>query len=129
MQKEENEFQFTMEDLCSFNLFDNQQDNKNMSMEELVSQFPKKHFFNVDGIILLTSVITDNFAFSKKEDIQKYWENIPVISVGQKIKNVPSLMIETDVLFTKLTNFLPFEIFSGVMDANVFSKRILSIFF
>ena len=83
-----------------------QQDNKNMSMEELVSQFPKKHFFNVDGIILLTSVITDNFAFSKKEDIQKYWENIPVISVGQKIKNVPSLMIETDESMKELVEHL-----------------------
>ena len=47
-----------------------QQDNKNMSMEELVSQFPKKNFFNVDGIILLTSVITYYFAFSIKEDLQ-----------------------------------------------------------
>lgn len=83
-----------------------QQDNKNMSMEELVSQFSKKHFFNVDGIILLTSVITDNFAFSKKEDIQKYWENIPVISVGQKIKNVPSLMIETDESMKELVEHL-----------------------
>ena len=83
-----------------------QQDNKNMSMEELVSQFPKKHFFNVDGIILLTSVITDNFAFSKKEDIEKYWENIPVISVGQKIKNVPSLMIETDESMKELVEHL-----------------------
>lgn len=83
-----------------------QQDNKNMSMEELVSQFPKKHFFNVDGIILLTSVITDNFAFSIKEDLQKYWENIPVISVGQKIKNVPSLMIETDESMKELVEHL-----------------------
>ena len=83
-----------------------QQDNKNMSMEELVSQFPKKHFFNVDGIILLTSVITDNFAFSKKEDIEKYWENIPVISVGQKIKDVPSLMIETDESMKELVEHL-----------------------
>lgn len=83
-----------------------QQDNKNMSMEELVSQFPKKNFFNVDGIILLTSVITDNFAFSIKEDLQKYWENIPVISVGQKIKNVPSLMIETDESMKELVEHL-----------------------
>ena len=35
MQKEANEFQFTMEDLCSFNLFDNQQDNKNINNTQI----------------------------------------------------------------------------------------------
>ena len=83
-----------------------QQDNKNMSFEDLVSFFPKKAFFDVDGLILLTSVLTDNFNFSKKADVQKYWGNIPVISVGQKIENIPSLVIETDDSMKELVEHL-----------------------
>lgn len=83
-----------------------QQDNKNLSSDDLVSFFPKKEFFDADGMLLLISVLTDNFNFSKKEDVQKYWGNIPVISVGQKIENIPSLLIETDDSMKELVEHL-----------------------
>lgn len=83
-----------------------QQENKNMSLDELISYFPKKSFFNADGLILLTSVITDNLNFSTKENIQKYWGDIPIISVGQKITGVPSLMIQTDDSMKELIEHL-----------------------
>ena len=58
--------------------------------------FPDKEYFNLDGIILLTSVLADNCELNTREDIKKIWGDLPVVSVGQKIEGVPSLLIQTD---------------------------------
>ena len=70
-----------------------QQENARITEEDLISRFPRKDFFDLDGIILVTSVITGNTDFITKADIERVWGNIPVISVGQKIEDIPSVLI------------------------------------
>lgn len=83
-----------------------QQENTNFSSDDLISHFPQKEYFDVDGIILLTSVIIDNYQINRKEDVQKLWGNIPVLSVGQKVDGVTSLLIETDSSMKQLVEHL-----------------------
>ena len=64
--------------------------------DSFIGCFPRKEYFNLDGIILLTSVVFDNCMLTTKEDISRIWGNIPLVSVGQKIEGVPSLLIHTD---------------------------------
>lgn len=83
-----------------------QQENSFINADDLVSRFPKKEYLDLDGIILLTSVFNDNYVFVKKEDLEKVWGNIPIVSVGQKIKDVPSVLIQTDESMKELVEHL-----------------------
>lgn len=83
-----------------------QQENTNFSSDDLISHFPQKEYFDVDGIILLTSVIIDNYEITSKSDVQKLWGDIPVLSVGQKVDGVTSLLIETDSSMKQLVEHL-----------------------
>ena len=73
-----------------------QEGNKTFVPDSFIGCFPRKDYFNLDGIILLTSVVFDNCMLTTKEDISRIWGNLPVVSVGQKIEGVPSLLIHTD---------------------------------
>ncbi|MCR4949678.1 MAG: substrate-binding domain-containing protein [Treponema sp.] len=83
-----------------------QQENSRITEDDLISRFPRKDFFDLDGIILITSVITGNNDFVTKEDIERIWGDIPVISVGQKVKGIPSVLIETEDSMKQLVEHL-----------------------
>ena len=83
-----------------------QQENTTFSSEALIAYFPRKEYFDLDGIILLTTVMIDNYEISTKEDLEKIWGNIPVVSLGQKVKGVPSLMAEGDASMKELVEHL-----------------------
>lgn len=83
-----------------------QQENARITEDEPVSHFPRKEFFDLDGIILVTSVITGNTDFTTKEDVERIWGNIPVVSVGQKIEGIPSVLIETEDSMKQLVEHL-----------------------
>jgi len=83
-----------------------QQENTRIKEDDLISRFPRKDFFDLDGIILITSVITGNTDFTTKDDIERVWGNLPVISVGQKIEGIPSVLIETEDSMKQLVEHL-----------------------
>lgn len=83
-----------------------QQESDYITNDDLISHFQKKEYFDLDGIILLTSVINDCFVFKTKEDIQKVWGDLPVVSIGQKVEGVPSVLIQTDESMKQLVEHL-----------------------
>ena len=83
-----------------------QEGNKTFVPDSFVGCFPRKEYFNLDGIILLTSVVFDNCMLTTKEDITRIWDDLPVISVGQKIQDIPSLLIHTDDSIKELLEHL-----------------------
>ncbi|MCQ2592567.1 MAG: substrate-binding domain-containing protein [Treponema sp.] len=86
-----------------------QQENTHFYPQSFLAHFPEENFFNLDGIILLTSVVVDNNEINHKEDVQKVWKNLPVVSIGQKIQGIPSLLIKTDESMKQLVEHLIFE--------------------
>ena len=100
-----------------------QQENTRITEDEPLSRFPNKEYFDLDGIILVTSVITGNAEFVTKADVERIWGNLPVISVGQKIEGVPSVLIETEDSMKQLVehlilthNYRKFLFISGAED-------------
>ena len=83
-----------------------QEGNKTFVPDSFVGCFPRKEYFNLDGIILLTSVVFDNCMLTTKEDITRIWGELPVVSVGQKIQGIPSLLIHTDDSIKELLEHL-----------------------
>lgn len=83
-----------------------QQENAHITPEDFLTRFPDKDYFNLDGMILLTSVISDNYVFIKKADIEKIWGNLPVVSIGQKIDGIPSVLINTEASMKQLVEHL-----------------------
>lgn len=66
----------------------------------------KLNFFNLDGIILLTSVIADSYIINTKADVTKIFGDIPVVSAGEKVEGIPSVMIQTDDSMKQLVEHL-----------------------
>ncbi|SEP70043.1 DNA-binding transcriptional regulator, LacI/PurR family [Treponema bryantii] len=100
-----------------------QQENAKITEDEPVSRFPRKEYFDLDGIILVTSVITGNADFTTKNDVERIWGKIPVVSVGQKIEGIPSVLIETEDSMKQLVehlilthNYRKFLFISGAED-------------
>ena len=83
-----------------------QQENAKITEDEPVSRFSNKEYFDLDGIILVTSVITGNADFTTKEDVERIWGDLPVVSVGQKIEGIPSVLIETEDSMKQLVEHL-----------------------
>ncbi len=84
-----------------------QQENTHFSPDELIALFPRKEYFDLDGIILLTTVMIDNYEINKKENIEEIWgKDIPIISVGQKVEGIPSLMVEGESSMRELVEHL-----------------------
>jgi len=83
-----------------------QQENLKVAEKSLLASFPKKDCFDVDGIIFLTSVISDRFELINKSQFEELWGDIPVISVGQGVEGVPSLLIQTDCSMKQLIEHL-----------------------
>lgn len=78
----------------------------NVSFSKYSSAFPKSSFFALDGLIVLTSVIVDKFEIKNRLEVQKLWGDIPVISVGQKIEGVPSIISQSEKAMKELVNHL-----------------------
>ena len=100
-----------------------QQENARITEDEPVARFPRKEYFDLDGIILVTSVITGNADFVTKADVERIWGDIPVVSVGQKIEGIPSVLIETEDSMKQLVehlilthNYRKFLFISGAED-------------
>lgn len=72
----------------------------------IITRFPGKEFFNVDGIILLASVFSNSPSIHTKEGIERLWNGIPVVSVGQKIEGIPSVSIKSNRSMNKLMDHL-----------------------
>lgn len=83
-----------------------QEEYATLSSNEFIGRFPDKDYFALDGIILLTSVVVDNCELTKKEDITNIWGNIPVVSVGQNIEGIPSLLVQSDDSMIQLIEHL-----------------------
>lgn len=115
-----------------------QNENAKSSDDSIFFNYAKKDYFNLDGIILLTSVLIDSNELSTKQDIEKIWGNIPVVSVGQKIQGVPSFLIQTDDSMKQLVehlilkhNYRKFLFIGGpqnhhdaIMRENIFTKTM-----
>ncbi len=83
-----------------------QEGNTEFRSDAFIGRLPQKDFFNLDGIILLTSVVIDSCTLNNKTDIQNIWGELPLVSVGQKIDGVPSLLIQTDDSMRDLVDHL-----------------------
>lgn len=60
------------------------------------NQFPSSAIFNIEGIILVTSSVTDSYRLKTKKQIESLWPRIPVISLGQRIFDIPSILMQTN---------------------------------
>ena len=83
-----------------------QQENTHFSSDELITRFPRKEYFDLDGIILLTTVMIDNYEINKKEDVERIWGDIPVVSLGQWVEGIPSLFVEGEKSMKELVEHL-----------------------
>lgn len=86
-----------------------QDENFNFEQTLLTESKSTKSFFGLDGIILLTSVLSDSTGVNNLSDIKKLWGDIPVVSVGQKIEGIPSLLVQTDNSMRSLVEHLIIE--------------------
>lgn len=85
---------------------------ENLSFEQTLlggGTFSAKEYFKLDGAIILTSVMSDNYNDKDKLNFSKFWGDIPIVSVGQKIDNVPSLLVQTDDTMKALVDHLVME--------------------
>lgn len=76
------------------------------SKESFASKFPANSFFDIDGIIVVTSSLVDGYKLKNKATLEKLWPGIKAVSLGQEIKNVPSLIIQTDASMKLLIEHL-----------------------
>lgn len=76
------------------------------SKESFASKFPSNAFFDIDGIILVTSSLVDGYKLENKEVLQKLWPGIQTVSMGQEIENIPSVQIQTDTSMKLLIEHL-----------------------
>ena len=83
-----------------------QHENAMIYENTLITKLPEYNFFDVDGIILLTSVFSESLTLQSAESIKNLWPDIPIISVGQQIDGLPSLAIRSKNAMEKLTKHL-----------------------
>lgn len=74
--------------------------------DPLILNYTKSDNLKLDGIILLTSVLIDSNDLHTKEDVEKIWGKIPIVSIGQKIPGIPSFLIQTDDSMKQLVEHL-----------------------
>lgn len=86
-----------------------QLENINFSSFTFASRFPSESFFGLDGILFVTSVIVDGYKINLKSEVEKLWGKIPVVSIGQEVKGLPSLLIQSDASMEQLVEHLILE--------------------
>ena len=114
-----------------------QQENSNLTTGSFLEHFPKSQLFNLDGVILLTSVVADNVEIINEKDVRRVLGKIPVVSIGQKIQKIPSVLVTTDDSLKQLVSHLVldhgyknFVYISGSpnhQDAIIREKKFISI--
>ncbi|MBN2509322.1 MAG: substrate-binding domain-containing protein [Spirochaetales bacterium] len=57
--------------------------------------FPSREFLDVDGILLLSSVVFDDTEITDKSLISELFSRVPAISVGSRVRNLPSIEINS----------------------------------
>lgn len=72
----------------------------------LAVRLPSKDFFDVDGVILISSVFSDSPNLHDINSISELWPGIPVVSAGQKIQGTVSVTIRSKNAMEELTNHL-----------------------
>ncbi len=86
-----------------------QQENSNFVKTPLLSDVLKRNIFKLSGLIYLTSVMTDIYDIQNFDDANDFFNNLPVISVGQKIEGLPAIISETDFSMKQLMEHLILE--------------------
>lgn len=76
------------------------------SIKTFANQFPASKFFGLDGIILITPSVTDSHLLKSKDQLQELWPGLPVVSLGQGIFDVPSILIQTNTSMKILVEHL-----------------------
>ena len=69
---------------------------ENFVNKELSKSLAKKDFFALDGIVILTSVVQDRMIVDSLKEIRETWGDIPFVSVGQELEDVPSIVTESN---------------------------------
>ena len=118
-----------------FELICFQLENSILDSDSVISKLSDTALFDVDCVILLTSVIIDNYIIKTRDDVKKIWGNVPVVSIGQEVQGVPSLLVKTEesikqlvehmVLFHGYRHFLYISGSSNHQDAIVREKIFL----
>ena len=72
----------------------------------LLNCLPKKEFFSLDGVIVLTSVVQDRMIVKNFESLKNTFGNIHFVSVGQELQGVPSIISESKKSMYELLNHL-----------------------
>lgn len=83
-----------------------QQENTRLSTTSFMAKLNRTNLFNLDGILLLTPVLIDGYEFNTVRDVKKIWGDCPVVSIGQKITDVPSIIVQTDDSMKQLVEHL-----------------------
>jgi len=83
-----------------------QQENTTFAPDSFAGKISSDNYFDLDGLILLSSVMIDGYELKTVNDVKALWGDIPVVSVGQKIEGVPSLLIQTDESMKQLVEHL-----------------------
>lgn len=78
----------------------------NVPFNKYSINLPKADFFNLDGLIILTSVVVDKCEVKNIKEVEKVFGKIPVVSVGQAIYGIPSLIIRSESAMTELVTHL-----------------------
>ncbi|MBR1640363.1 MAG: substrate-binding domain-containing protein [Treponema sp.] len=83
-------------DEFGFELVCFQVENVEFNTDAVISRITDKELFGVDFIILLASVLSDSFLVKSLSDVHRIWGNVPVVSIGQEIKELPSLLVRSE---------------------------------
>ena len=71
--------------------------------------FPSRQFLDVDGILLLSSVLFDDSEITDKSLISELFGKVPTISVGSRVRNLPSIEINSKKSVGELMKHLLYE--------------------
>ncbi len=83
-----------------------QQENFIFNEKSFISKIPEDICFGIHGVILLSTVICDHLGEKDRDEFIKIWGDIPVVSIGQKLKNVTSLLIKAEDSMKNLVEHL-----------------------
>lgn len=65
------------------------------STKNFANKFPAYKYFGLDGIILITASVFESHILKEKSQIENLWPGIPVVSIGQSIFGIPSILMQT----------------------------------
>lgn len=86
-----------------------QLDNVDFTPSNFAASLPGKKYFQLDGIIILTSVMTEAYNLKLADDLKSVWGDVPVLTVGQPIEGYPSILIQSDQSMKQMIEHLILE--------------------